>query len=193
MTLKYIVIYVTNVYDIGVLNSDPLISNTDSGDVTYLAVTDDTCQQSMQIYAAHVNHQHMKPVHQHVHKHKLCVSNKRIKTLCVTRDPWYKVADTYIASILLLLLLLVIVVVVVEVVRVAVVLAVVAVVAVVVVIVFVVTVVVVVVVVVVVGGGGGVGISRSNSSSNRVSSSSSSSSSSSNSSIFRGSSSSSSS
>ena len=191
MTLKYIVIYVTNVYDIGVLNSDPLISNTDSGDVTYLAVTDDTCQQSMQIYAAHVNHQHMKPVHQHVHKHKLCVSNKRIKTLCVTRDPWYKVADTYIASILLLLLLLVIVVVVVEVVRVAVVLAVVAVV---VVIVFVVTVVVVVVVVVVVGGGGGgVGISRSNSSSNRVSSSSSSSSSSSNSSIFRGSSSSSSS
>ena len=68
---KYIVIYVSNVYDIGVLNSDPLISNTDSGDVTYIVVTDDTCHQSKQIYAAHVNHQHTKPVHQHAHKHKV--------------------------------------------------------------------------------------------------------------------------
>ena len=128
--LKYIVIYVSNVYDIGVINSDPLISNTESGDVTYIVVTDDTCHQSKQIYAAHVNHQHTKPVHQHAHKHKVCISNKRIKTLCVIGDPWYKVADTNIAPILLLLLLLVVVVivvvvvVVVEVVRVAVVLAV---------------------------------------------------------------------
>ena len=35
--LKYIVMYVSNVNDL--LNSDPLISNTDS-------VTDDTCEQS---------------------------------------------------------------------------------------------------------------------------------------------------
>ena len=46
--LKYIVIYVSNVNDIDLLNYDPLISNTDSGDVTksYLTATDDTCQQS---------------------------------------------------------------------------------------------------------------------------------------------------
>ena len=53
---KYIVIYVSNVNDIGVLNSDPLISNTDSGDVTYLAATYVTSHQSKQIYATHVNH-----------------------------------------------------------------------------------------------------------------------------------------
>ena len=44
--LKYIVIYVSNVNDIDLLNYDPLISNTDSGDVTYLTATDDTCQHS---------------------------------------------------------------------------------------------------------------------------------------------------
>ena len=69
--LKYIVIYVSNVNDIGELNSDPLISNTDSGDVTYLTATGDTCQQSKQIYATHVSHQHTNTVHQHAYKHRL--------------------------------------------------------------------------------------------------------------------------
>ena len=69
--LKYIVIYVSNVNDIGELNSDPLISNTDSSDVTYLAVTDDTCHQSMKIHATHENQQHTKTVHRHAHKNRL--------------------------------------------------------------------------------------------------------------------------
>ena len=47
--LKYIVIYVLNVNDIDVFNSDPLISNTDSSDVTHLAVTDVT-RAKLQIY-----------------------------------------------------------------------------------------------------------------------------------------------
>ena len=62
--LKYIVIYVSNVNDIGVLNSDPLISNTDSGDVTYLTATDDTCQQSKKFFCnacKSPTHEHSSP------------------------------------------------------------------------------------------------------------------------------------